>query len=120
MTTKLIPRSNAYSPRSIYWTLYKPEILAEKLKIPLDVVDTALEETGFLKAVKIRELIIKWKTRLLSEQKDLHFERDKLQRELGKVSQREKEVSEMLVEIRNILRIPRERTMDNDKSMPSL
>lgn len=113
MTIKAIPRSNAYSPRSAGWTLYKPEILAEKLKMPLDAVDTALEETGFLKAVKIRELIIKWKTRLLSEQKDLHFERDKLQKELGKIKQREKEVSEMLVEVRNILRIPRERMINN-------
>ena len=104
-----VKRSNAYSPKSANWTLYKPEVLADKLKMPVDVIDTALEETGFHKAVRIRELIIKWKTDLIQEQRNLHFEREKLQGELCKVKQREKEVTEMLVRIRNILRIPREK-----------
>jgi len=106
---EIVPRGNAYSPKSANWTLYKPEVLAEKLDMPLDVVDIALEETGFYKAVRIRELIIKWKTELIDEQRKLHFKREELQKELSKVKQREKEVSEMLVRIRNILRIPRER-----------
>ena len=109
LTLKPTPRSNAYSPRSANWTLYKPEVLAEKLDRHLDVVDEALEETGFYKAVRIRESIIKWKTDLIQEQRDLYFEREKLQGELCKIKQREKEVTEMLVRIRNILRIPREK-----------
>ncbi len=106
-------RSGAYSPRSANWTLYKPEKLAEKLGLPVDVVDTALKETGFNKAVRIREELIHWKTRLLDEQKQLSKERQELQAKLKAVSTREKEVSEMLVNIRNILRIPREKGEKN-------
>lgn len=103
------PRRDAYSPNSAGWTLYKPEKLAEKLNLPTETVDKALEETGFNKAVRIRELVIKWKTRLLSEQKELHKKREELQKEIKQVALREKEVNEMLVNIRNILRIPREK-----------
>jgi len=109
MTMKPIPRSNAYSPRSAGWTLYKPEVLAEKLMLPVEMVDKALEETGFNKAVRIRELLIRWKTELISEQKELAKTRYELQEKLRRIGQREKEVSEMLVNIRNILRIPREK-----------
>ena len=39
---EIVPRGNAYSPKSANWTLYKPEVLAEKLDMPLDVVDILL------------------------------------------------------------------------------
>jgi len=102
------PRSDAYSPRSANGTLYKPEKLAEKLKIPKATLMPALEETGFSKAVRIREELIRWKTRLLDEQKSLHHEIEGLEKRLKQLKQRKAVVQETLIEIRNILRIPRE------------
>ena len=115
MATEIVPRKNAYSPRSAGWTLYRPQDVAEKLGRPLEEVDRVLEETGFNKAVRIRELLIKWKTNLIDEQRMLHKERQALQAQLKKVTQREKEVSEMLINIRNILRIPREKPCDQEE-----
>ena len=103
-----IPRRNAYSPRSAGWTLYKPDKLADRLGLSVDDVDKALEETGFNKAVRVRESLIKWKTGLLDEQKEIHKQRQALQKQIRIVAQREKEISEMLIQIRNILRLPRE------------
>jgi len=59
VATEIVPRKNAYSPRSAGWTLYRPQDVAEKLGRPLEEVDRVLEETGFNKAVRIRELLIK-------------------------------------------------------------
>ena len=102
------PRKDAYSPLSANWTLYKPEKLAEKLNLPVEIVDRSLEETGFNKAVRIREEIIRWKTRLLQEQKELHKQEQEILKQLKKVRLRKREVNEMLTNIRNILRMPRE------------
>jgi len=109
------PRSDAYSPRSVCWTLYKPEKLAEKLNVPVEAVDIALEETGFNKAVRIREETIRWKTRLIDEQRNLHGQHKQLHEEIQKVNTRIREVDEMLVNIRNILRIPREKERETEQ-----
>lgn len=106
---KPISRRNAYTPRSAGWTLYRPQDVATKLNKPLDEVETALEETGFNKAVRIRELLIKWKTELLDEQRELAYEYKQVREQTLRIKRREKEVSEMLTNIRNILRIPREK-----------
>lgn len=108
-----VPRKNAYSPRSANWTLYDPKPPAERLDKAVEEVDLALEETGFNKAVRIREYLIKWKTNLLEEQKQLANEQRKLQEQLSRSRQRGKEVGEMLVNIRNILRIARGKGEDS-------
>lgn len=104
-----LPRREATSnhPLSSGWTLYNPQDLADKLNLPLGKVEKALEETGFIKAVRIREELIKWKTRLLEEQKNIANERKELQEKLKKINQRESVIKDDLVNIRNILRIPR-------------
>jgi hypothetical protein len=106
---KLRPRKDAYSPRSGNWTLYNPEDVAQKLTLPVPLVDKVLEETGFNKAVRIREEVIRWKTRLLAEQKELSRQEQELRAQLKKVTLRQKETDEMLINIRNILRMPREK-----------
>lgn len=103
-----ISRKNAYSPLSSSWGLYNPNDLAKELNISSDKVHKALEKTGFNKAVRIREELIKWKERLRIEQRDLTKQRQKLQAELRQLNQRDQELREMLTNIRNILRLPRE------------
>jgi len=102
-------RKEAYSPESSSWTLYRPEDLAEELGVDIGEADSALERTGFNKAVRIREHLIKWKTRLLREAKEITRTKRILREEVKKVNARERQVAEMLVGIRNILRISREK-----------
>jgi len=106
----LRPRKDAASPLSANWTLYKPEVLAEKLGLPLEVVDKALEETGFYKAVRIREEVIRLKTRLLKEQKELTKRERELAEELKRVRRELYYLQRELIHLRNILRLPREKT----------
>lgn len=108
VSKKKLNRSAAYSPLSAGWTLYDPGKLAEHLGIDIDVVHVALEKTGFNKAVRIREEVIRYKERLRKEQADLSNRRGVLLQEKAKVDQREREVREALENIRNILRMPRE------------
>jgi hypothetical protein len=108
VSEKKLNRSAAYSPMSAGWTLYNPEKLAKHLDIDTDIVHDALEKTGFNKAVRIREELIRYKERLRKEQKALTNKRQVLMQEKAKVDQREREVREALENVRNILRIPRE------------
>lgn len=105
----LRPAREAASPLSANWTLYKPEVLAEKLGLPLEVVDKALEETGFYKAVRIREEVIRLKTRLLKEQKELTKREQELAKELKQVRRELYYLQRELTHLRNILRLPREK-----------
>ena len=105
----LRPRADAYSPRSVGWSLYNPGDVAEKLGLPLEAMDLALEETGFNKAVRIREMIIRWKTELLAEQKKPDAEYQTHRLTMLAIKHRRRQVDEMLTNIRNILRIPREK-----------
>jgi len=105
----LRPASEAASPLSANWTLYKPEVLAEKLGLPLEVVDKALEETGFYKAVRIREEVIRLKTNLLKEQKELTKREQELAKELKQVRRELYYLQRELTHLRNILRLPREK-----------
>ena len=105
----LRPASEAASPLSANWTLYKPEVLAEKLGLPLEVVDEALEETGFYKAVRIREEVIRLKTNLLKEQKGLTKREQELAKELKQVRRELYYLQRELTHLRNILRLPREK-----------
>jgi len=105
----LRPASEAASPLSANWTLYKPEVLAEKLGLPLEVVDKALEETGFYKAVRIREEVIRLKTKLLKEQKELTKREQELVKELKQVRRELYYLQRELTHLRNILRLPREK-----------
>jgi hypothetical protein len=106
---KAQPRRNAYSPNSVNWTLYNPEDVADELELPVHKVDIALEKTGFNKAVRIRESLIKRKTNLLIEQKELHKLEQRTRGELKKIQYKQYIIANTLVEIRNILRIPREK-----------
>lgn len=102
-------RKSAVSPRSTSWTLYKPEILAERLGIPLDVVDLALEETGYYKAVKIREDLIKLKTRLKDDSRCFSDHIETLQALVRHYKRRKIWVDHQLEDVRDILRRPREK-----------
>jgi hypothetical protein len=87
-----------------------------KLDKPLAEVDLALEETGFNKAVRIREELIRWKTRLLAEQKELHRDEQETRKVLETITNRQYRVAGMLINVRNILRIPREKEANNGQS----
>jgi len=86
----LRPRNDAASPLSANWTLYKPEVLAEKLGLPLEV--------------------IRLKTRLLKEQKELTKRERELAEELKRVRRELYYLQRELIHLRNILRLPREKT----------
>lgn len=105
---KPLPRSTAYSPRSAAWTLYDPAKLAEMLGLPVEFVDQALEKTGFNKAVRIREEVIRWKENLRSEERALLSSIKLIESERRRIRARLSAVQEQLASTRNILRIPRE------------
>ena len=102
------PRRTAYSPKSAGWTLYRLADLADKLGTDVTATDEALETTGFNKAVRIREELIRWKERLRKEEQNLAAERDRLRKEHAQVSIRLSTVREQLANVRNVLRLPRE------------
>lgn len=104
-----VPRKAAATPESAAWTLYDPRELAQVLGLPVDQVDRALERTGFNKAVRIREEVIRWKERLRHEERDLRERLGALDGERDVIRQRLREVGEQLENTRNILRIPREK-----------
>lgn len=104
-----LPRKTQGGPLSAAWTLYDPSKLAEKLGLPIDVVDAALEQTGFNKAVRIREEVIRWKERLRREEANLRGRLDEIDAERRQVRSRFMVVSEQLENIRNILRLPRQK-----------
>lgn len=103
-----LPRETAISPRSADWTLYRAADLAALLGLPVSQVEHALERTGFSKAVRIREEIIRWKERLRKEERDLAMRQDTLDTQRRQVSGRLKVVREQLENTRNLLRLPRE------------
>ena len=104
-----VKRRNAYSPQCSGWTLYDPSKLAEKLEMPVEVVDQALEETGFNKAVRIREEVIRWKERLRREERELCDQITEVNKTRRSLANRQKQVREQLEGLRNILRLPREK-----------
>lgn len=106
---KPLPRRTAQSPRSASWTLYDPAPLAERLGLSVDVVDRALEETGFNKAVRIREEVIRWKESLRREERDLLAALRDLNTKRRTAHERLDVVREQLISVRNLLRIPREK-----------
>jgi hypothetical protein len=130
---KARPRRDAYSPTSAAWTLYNPRKFYEALlrlfrdhvghlprEVGVDVVNfilehvnedavrRLLEENGFSKAVRIREELIREKTRLLAERKAVEKRRIRLERRLRATRRTSADLGRRLVLIRNVLRIPRE------------
>ena len=108
-------RKDAVSPLSVHWTLYKPEKVQEKLNnrsssgdIPFWEINKILEETGFNKAVRIREALIKEKTCLIQIEKGYRQSIQSYYKKIKALKQDHKIVREKLELVRNILRIPRE------------
>lgn len=104
-------RSEAYNRgRSAHWKLYRPELVADELKAwhrdPAEI-DAALEKTGFKKAVRIREELIRWKTRLLAEERAITAEYEELNAKRVELRRRREIVRYALVNVRNVLRLPR-------------
>lgn len=104
-----LPRRAAQSPRSAAWTLYDPAPLAQRLGLPVEVVDLALEETGFNKAVRMREEVIRWKENLRREERGLLAELTDVNKRRHAIGLRLSAVREQLASVRNLLRIPREK-----------
>lgn len=102
-------RRTAVTPKSAGWTLYDPKPLADRLGLSVEEIDRALEETGFNKAVRIREEIIRWKERLRHEERDLVSDLADLHKRRSVITLRLSRVREQLESVRNILRLPRER-----------
>jgi len=102
------PRSDAATPLSAHWRLYRPQDLASELGVDGSAAVQALEKTGFSKAVRIREELIRWKTRLLVEQRQVTREIQELDHKRFHLSARGHEIANTLAGIRDVLRIPRE------------
>ena len=116
------PRRDATSPRSVNWTLYRPEDVARAWNrgaggssMSVKEIHKILEETGFVKAVKIRENLIREKTRLIAERREVERRRVSLERRLKVTRRVSHELERRLVMIRNILRIPREQPAPEEK-----
>ena len=109
---KRASRKDAAGPESAHWTLYRPKDVADKLNVPLEDVERVLEETGFNKAIRIREELLRLKTRLIKEQRLVSSEEQRLATEIRKVRARKNELSEQLGNIRDILRLPRKAKTD--------
>jgi len=82
--------------------------VAEDFFLPVERVSEVLERNGFIKAVRIREALIRWKTRLLDSQRAAALEERALRERLAEMVQERRERERVLLEIRNILRLPRE------------
>ena len=108
-------RKGSVSPLSAHWTLYKPEALTEELnKLPFgaikeELVDKALEKTGFNKAVRIRETIIKQKCSFIKQVAEMEKEKREVQSKLNKIKNSIRNCKEKLALMRDVLRIPREK-----------
>lgn len=109
VSEKPVARSTAYTPKSAGWTLYRLADVADKLGVDVTAADEALEVTGFNKAVRIREELIRWKERLRAEERGLAAEKDVLRKEHARVCGRLSLVREQLENVRNVLRLPREK-----------
>jgi len=103
-----LSRKKSASPLSVGWKLYSPKRLAEALGLPVDKVDKALEETGFNKAVRVREYTIKRKIVLQKAVKEIEALINVKRRETYKLRQQAKALRNEVTGLRNILRIPRE------------
>jgi len=82
--------------------------VAEDFLLPVERVSEVLERNGFIKAVRIREALIRWKTRLLDSQRAAALEERALRERLAEMVRERRERERVLLEIRNILRLPRE------------
>ena len=100
------------------WTLYKPQKLFDLLvydsritafDFDIKELDEMLEQTGFNKAVRIREKMIRRKCQLLQEQKEIEALIRKTEKNLKDMKRNRHFIQSMLLEIRNILRISREK-----------
>jgi hypothetical protein len=106
---KPLPRKAQGGPLSADWTLYDPARLAEKLGLSVAQVDAALEQTGFNKAVRIREEVIRWKERLRHEEAGLRDRLEIIDAERTEIKGRLSIVCEHLENTRNCLRISRQK-----------
>jgi hypothetical protein len=109
VAAKPLPRRTQGGPLSAAWTLYDPRELAAKLGLPVETVDLALEQTGFNKAVRIREEVIRWKERLRHEERSLRERLEVLDEDRFRIKTRLSVVNEQLANTRNCLRISRQK-----------
>lgn len=89
--------------------MYKPRVLAERLGVPLDVLELALEETGYYKAVQIRGDLIKLKTKLKDHSRYCSQCIENYGNLLRHYKRRKRWIDLELEHVRDILRRPRER-----------
>lgn len=98
----------ATSPLSQDWKLYDPKILADELGLPVEQVNAALTKTGYNKAIRQKEELIRWKCRLVNEYKDVSREIRDVYRHLKNLKDRRRNIEDTMENTRNLLRIPRE------------
>lgn len=107
MSSKRHSRKYAMSPGSEHWTLYRPADLSRELGCDIGAVEIALERTGFKKAVRIREELIRLKSRLKNARRAA-FEAAEAHRSLAKKEHvKMVNLDHQLEDIRDVLRLPR-------------
>lgn len=109
-------KAKAVSPLSVDWTLYDPKTLANKLGLPVEKVEKALEETGFNKSTRQRMELIRYKIRVQHEITELNKYLHRIHAEKRAVRKRMAFLQETCVNLHNILKMPREAPKRNGKS----
>jgi hypothetical protein len=107
-------RKDSCSPLSASWTLYKPEEVQKKINemvfgdMKIEEINKILEETGFNKAVRIREELIKRKVELGRDSSRIRKKINHHQSILDTLKKNLYMKELVIWEIRQALRIPRE------------
>lgn len=84
--------------------VYRPDKLAAVLGLPTDKVDTALQETGYYKAMDIKKELIQHKIGIIDEIKLIHKDLRVLNLKKQQMRNRLKFLEQQLLYVKHILR----------------
>ena len=105
---KPVNRRIAYSTGKAHHRLYRVEDVAEKLGKPVDEVTKALDDTGFLKLLRIRQELLNLKEDLRTKAiPELEAMKPESPFEIFRHKLELRAAYWMIENIRNILRVPR-------------
>ena len=113
-----LKRSGVSSPKSADWTLYRTSHFVQDLLDTFPAlaeiesldkkVEAILERNGMAKAIHIREETIKYRIRCHQELVELTKEERELLHKLRQVRNRKNHLTDVMGNLRNLLRLPRE------------